>query len=213
MIEPDAIEAVLKRENALYLVRLDHGREHVRDSKRRPPFGSATATQPVRDGQDRTEVVGRMTPLGRKPGVVEIEPADDRADVEGRRHRIEFIVRTRNTRAAREPGTGHDRSEQLCACGVVQRQHATAQGVHEAVAGDAAGGLACRVKLEHVVGDLGQHGIGCGTDGFARCNAAHQAVTSECARPGAAVVLAIAEMSLGFTPVYLDQAQKSGAGE
>ena len=98
VIEADAVEAVIQREHALDLVRLDHRGQHVahRERERATP----AAARVVRDGEDRAEVVGRMTPLGREPGVVEVEPADQRADVERGRDGIELVARARHARAA-----------------------------------------------------------------------------------------------------------------
>src|SRR3972149_4983666 len=65
--------------------------------------GAPRARQPVRAGEYAAQVVRRMAPLGRKPGVVEVEPANHRADVERSLHRIELELR------AGDPGAlGHD---------------------------------------------------------------------------------------------------------
>ena len=91
MIQTDSIEAVLEGRDALNLVRLDHGREHVAHGERRLPPKCVQPRQVIRNRKDGTQVVRRVTPLCRKPGVVEIEPADHRADVERRLHGIELV--------------------------------------------------------------------------------------------------------------------------
>ena len=50
-----------------------------------------------------------MAPFGGEPGVVEIEPADHRADVERRLHRVELELRARHLGAVRRHGL-RDRS-------------------------------------------------------------------------------------------------------
>ena len=77
-----------------------------------------------------------MAPLGREPGVVEVEPADHRADVERRRDGLELVARARHARAARKLRAGHDGTEQLRARGEAERENAAAERVHEAVARD-----------------------------------------------------------------------------
>ena len=106
VVQPDAVEAVFQREDALDFVRLDHGHEHVAHRQRFAP-----AREVVRHGEDRTEVVGRVAPLGGEPGVVEVEPAHRRADVEGGLDRVQFKGSSRDPRA--DPGqgrAGHDRA-------------------------------------------------------------------------------------------------------
>jgi hypothetical protein len=61
MVEADAIERVEQRETTLDLVRFDHALEDVLDGD-----ALALACQVVRDGEDRTEIVGRVAPLTRR---------------------------------------------------------------------------------------------------------------------------------------------------
>ena len=108
VIEADAVEAVIQREHALNLVRLDHRREHVgHDEALRRRRGGPTA-QIVGDREDAAQVVRGMPPFGREPGVVEVEPADRCADIECGRDRIERVGRAGNARAVRELGAWHD---------------------------------------------------------------------------------------------------------
>lgn len=83
VIEADAVEGVFESEAALDLVSLDHGGEDVAHGERLAADGDGVAGEPVGGGEDAAEVVGGVTPLGREPGVVEVEPADHGADVEG----------------------------------------------------------------------------------------------------------------------------------
>ena len=52
--------------------------------------GDGVARQPVGRRQDAAEVVRRMAPFGGEPRVVEVEPADHRADVERGLDRVEL---------------------------------------------------------------------------------------------------------------------------
>ena len=62
VVQADAVERVLEGHAALDLVRLDHGAEDVLDDEL-----LARAREVVSDGEDRAEVVGRVTPLGGEP--------------------------------------------------------------------------------------------------------------------------------------------------
>ena len=57
MVEPNAVERVEQREATLDLMRLDHALEHVLDGD-----VFALAGQVVRDGENGTEIVGRVSP-------------------------------------------------------------------------------------------------------------------------------------------------------
>src|SRR4051812_35475285 len=116
MVEADAVEAVLEREHALDLVRLDHCREDVAHEEWLPRIPG----NPIRYRQDAAEVVRRMAPLGGEPGVVEVEPADHRADAEGRLYRIELKLRPGHLGAVRHHRAWHDGAEELGACGVLE---------------------------------------------------------------------------------------------
>ena len=63
----------------------------MRDDGRREDVGDGEAAV-LRECEDRAEVVGRVPPLSRKPGVVEVEPADERGRVERRLDGIEEIA-------------------------------------------------------------------------------------------------------------------------
>lgn len=111
MVEADAIERVEQREATLDFVRFDHTLEDVLDGD-----ALALACQVVRDGEDGTEIVGRVTPFNNKgvvvisvgvgaretegntrtfcskEAVVKVEPADDGPDVECSSNRVELVV-------------------------------------------------------------------------------------------------------------------------
>jgi hypothetical protein len=62
MVQSDAVERVLESHAALDFVCFDHGFEDVFDLER-----LAFAGEVVRDGEDRSEVVGGVTPFGSEP--------------------------------------------------------------------------------------------------------------------------------------------------
>src|SRR5688500_20396128 len=103
MIETNAVIAILEREDALNLVRLDHRLQYVLDRKRLLP----RASQVVRESQDPAEIVRRMAPLGGEPGIVEIQPADHRTDIEGSVHGLELPVGAGDARAVRQGWPGN----------------------------------------------------------------------------------------------------------
>ena len=169
VIEADAVEAVLQRDHALDLVRLDHRRQHRLHRQRRLARGDRGARQPVGGGENAAEIVGRMAPLGREPGVVEVQPADHRADVERRLHRIELELRARNARPVRHDGAGNDRAEQLGARRIGQRLEPAAQRVDQAVARGFVRFAAFDLVARRVVGDVDQDLVGFRTDAGDRC--------------------------------------------
>ena len=147
VIEADAVEAVLQRDHALDLVRLDHRGQDtsfilngvwLRDSQ------SAVARMPPR--------LSEGDPIGREPGVVEIEPADHRAEVPGRLHRVELELGPGHLGAARRHGLQVDQPEQLVRQ-VFQRLEAAAQRVHQAVARGVVRLLAGDQELGRVIRD------------------------------------------------------------
>jgi hypothetical protein len=108
VIESHPIEAVLERNDTLYFVGLDHAGQHVAHDERFPAGGDCIARCPVGSGQYAAQVVGRVTPLGGKPGVVEVEPADHGAQVERGADGIELIGRAGDLRAIWNDGARHD---------------------------------------------------------------------------------------------------------
>ena len=92
VIKADAVETVFERENALDFVRLDHRGEDIADGESLFAFGTLAAAEVIGDAKDRAEIVGGMAPFGGKPGVVEIQPADDATDVECGGDGIEFVT-------------------------------------------------------------------------------------------------------------------------
>ena len=105
-----------------------------------------------------------MAPFGREPGVVEVQPADHRADIERRLHRIELELRAGNARPVRHDGAGNDRAEQLGAGRIGQRLEAAPQRVDQAVARGFVRFAAFDLVARRVVGDVDQDLVGFRTD-------------------------------------------------
>src|SRR3989442_10823746 len=70
MIQTDAIKAIFQRQDSLDFVRLDHRRENVSNCK--TTVKPSRPADEVRQSQNASEIVGRMSPLGRQPGIVEV---------------------------------------------------------------------------------------------------------------------------------------------
>ena len=157
VVEPDAVEAVLQGNHALDFVRLDHASQDVMHRGRLPARGDRVSREPVRGGENAAEVIGWMAPLGGKPGVVEVEPADHRADVECRLDRIELELRAGHLRSVRHGRAGHDRSEQLRARRIRERFESAAQRVDQAVARRLVRFLAFYPVMGDIVGDIDEH--------------------------------------------------------
>src|SRR5690606_15288845 len=89
MAKSHAVEAVLQRDHALNLMRLDHRGQYIAHDKWRLSCGHIALRQIIRHRQNAAEVVGRMAPFRSEPGVIVIQPTDDAADVPRRLHRIQ----------------------------------------------------------------------------------------------------------------------------
>ena len=92
MIQTGPIEGVIQGQHALDLVGPDHGGQDIAHLQRRPAGPLGLAAEPIGNGQDRPQIVRRMPPFGRQPGIVVIQPADHGSDAKGRLDRIEFVA-------------------------------------------------------------------------------------------------------------------------
>ena len=156
MIEPNSVETVLQREHALHLVRLDHRAQHVPHRGERCARAPLGARQIIRNRQNGAEIIGRVTPFRGEPGIVEVQPAYRRADVEGRADRIEFPGRAGHTRAPLQRGPWHHGPEQFRAGRIFQCLQATADRIGQAMPGGLVRQLAEGGLVEHVIGDSAQ---------------------------------------------------------
>ncbi len=164
VVQAHLVEAVLERDAALDLVRLDHRGEDIAHGERRAARGHVVARNPVGDREDAAQVVRRVAPFGREPGVVEVEPADHRADVECRLDRIELVGGPGHLRAVGHRRARNDRPQELGARRVLERLEAAAERVHQAIAGGLVGLLGRDLVLVDVVGDVDEDLVGIGAD-------------------------------------------------
>ncbi len=163
VVEADPVVAVLEREHALDLVRLDHRLEHVTHRQRRPARRPGLPAQIIRHREDAAEIVGRVAPLGREPGVVEVEPAVHGADVERRHDRVQLVRGPGHARAAGQRRAGHDRAEQLGTGRVIERLEPAGERVHQAVMRGLERKITVDLGVAYVVGDIGDFPVPVGT--------------------------------------------------
>ncbi len=149
----------LEGDHALDLVRLDHRGEHVAHDDR-----SAVAGQPVCDRENSAEVVRGVAPLRGEPGIVEIEPADGRADAEGRLHRVQLEARAGDARALGDRRSRNERPEKLGARGIIEGLQAASERVHQAQPRGVVGFRAFYFIFADIVGDVDEDLVRFGPD-------------------------------------------------
>jgi hypothetical protein len=135
VVKTDLVVRVKESEAALDLVGLDHSLKNILDSEdltTSEVTASLVGTvDPISDSEDGTKVIRGVTPLSRQPAVVEVEPADHGADVEGGIDGIELEGSTRDLGSVGDNGAGDDRAEELGALLELQTLETAAEGVHE----------------------------------------------------------------------------------
>jgi hypothetical protein len=160
VIQADTIETVLQGQNALNFMRLDGGHQRVADGEGGFTFRNGSARTVIGNRQDCSEVVGGMAPLGGKPGVVVIQPANRATDVEGRLDGIKLKMGARYPRPVRHDRSRRDRTEVAPARRILQCQERATQAIHQAQAGRVEGSGRANVSLQDVIGDGDQLRIG-----------------------------------------------------
>ena len=115
-----------------------------------------------------------MAPLGRQPGVVEVQPADLRTDGERRLHRIQLMTGTRHAHATGHVGARNDGPQMLDALGELHRQHGAPQRIQQHVACSVVGFLGVDRVIDHIVGDVDHRLVGIGTLGGADVEVTHR---------------------------------------
>ncbi len=159
MIEPDLVERVLERDTALNFVRLDHADQHVFHRQRFLARCDGTAREPVGRRQNSAEVIRRVAPFGSQPGVVEVQPADHGADVEGGLNGVQLERRARHLGAVGDDRAGHDRSHQLGAGRVGERLESATERIDQAVTRGVQRERAVDRKIQNVIDDIDQDGV------------------------------------------------------
>jgi hypothetical protein len=134
VIQSGAVETVLKSQDTLDFVSLNHRGEYIAYRQFRPGAPGIRPVQIVGDGEYRAQIIRWVTPLGREPGVIEVEPANHRADVKGGLYRIEFERRPRDARPVGECCAGYQRPHELSAGRVDERLKTAGERVEQTVA-------------------------------------------------------------------------------
>ena len=97
-------------------------------------------------------------------GIVVVEPADHRAEIERRSDRVEYEWCARHLRAIGNKGARNDRAQEFRAGGIGQRLEAAAQAVDQGKPR----GLPRKRALDRVavdiIGNIGGDFVGCGTN-------------------------------------------------
>ena len=163
MIEADAIERVFQGNDPLNLVGHDHRLQHLTHAQRCLAPGQTLLRQMIGDRENTAQIVGRMPPLGRQPGVVVVQPADQATDVPGGLDRIEAKAGARHAGAVGHHAARHQRPQVLDAFGKAQRQQRAAEAVHQAVACGVQGLWRLDAVIQDVFGDVLQHRVVSGT--------------------------------------------------
>lgn len=91
VVETDAVEGVQESKTTLDFVGLDHTLEDIADLQ-----WLALTGKVISDGEDGTEVVRGVTPLGCQEAVIEVQPTDLGTNVEGTTDRVKLVVGSRN---------------------------------------------------------------------------------------------------------------------
>lgn len=141
VVETDLVERVLQSHATLNLVGADHGLEHVADLEdlavTKVATGLVRSRNPVGHSEDSSKVIGRVTPLSGQPAVVEVEPSDHGANVEGTVHRVELVVGSNDFGAIGDDGALDDGAQDVFTLLEFQCFETAAEGVDK----DPAGGV------------------------------------------------------------------------
>lgn len=135
VVQTDLVVRVLQGQHTLDLVGLDHALQHVLDLQDLAVAQVAARTvgtgDPVRDGENTTQVVGGVTPFGGQPAVVVVEPADHGTDVEGTVDGVQLVGSTRHTGTIGDDGALDNGAQQLGALLELEGLQTTSEGVEE----------------------------------------------------------------------------------
>lgn len=141
VVETDLVVGVQECQATLDLMCLDHGLEDILDGQDLAVTDVAAcaigAGDPVGDGENGTQVIRWMTPLGCEPAVVVIQPSDHSTNVEGGVDWVELEVGSWDLWAIWNNGPWNGWAEQLGALLEAETLETAAKGVEE----DEAGGV------------------------------------------------------------------------
>jgi hypothetical protein len=112
---------------------LDLGLQHPRHGQRHLAGRAVVPRDPVGNTEDRTQIVGAVAPLPGEPSVVELQPANQRSDVEGGIHGTELQGRSRGLRSVGDVARRLQRTKESLAARVRQRRNRAAKRVQQTV--------------------------------------------------------------------------------
>src|ERR1700731_3165250 len=131
MIKAKTVKAIFQRKHTLNFMCLDHREQQVTNRNRILTFADPFARKVISNCEDTAEVIGRVTPLRRKPGVVKVEPAHHRADIKSGSDRVQLVRGAGNPRTAPHRGSGYDGAEHLDASRIIECEQPAAERIHE----------------------------------------------------------------------------------
>ena len=126
VVETDAVERIEQSQSTLNLVCFDH---RLEDVLHREVLSGACKV--IRNSENGSQIVRRVSPFCGKETVVEVEPSDLCADVECTTDGVELVVGSGNSSAVGDDSTGHDGSKELRARLETQTFESTANSVYE----------------------------------------------------------------------------------
>src|SRR5512135_808122 len=105
-----------------------------------------------------------MAPFRGQPCVVEVEPADHRAYIEGRLHRVQLKLGTRYLCAVRHDRTVDNWAEKFRTGRIAQGLKAAAEAVHKTAAGRIEGFTGVYFVVADIIGDVHHDLVGIRTN-------------------------------------------------
>jgi len=145
VVETNTVEGVEEGKTALNFVGLDHSLKNI-------VYGQAlTLTgEVVRNSENGTEIVGRVTPFSSEETVVVIEPTDLSTNVKGTTNGVELIICSGDTGTIGNSGSFNNGAQEFRALRETKRLETTANGVNQAESGR----LESKVRLNLVAMDI-----------------------------------------------------------
>ena len=154
-------------------MRLDHRGQNILHRQRCFPLRNVAPGKIIGRTENGAQIVRRVSPFSGQPGVVEIQVANQHAQVKSSLCWLEFKCRTRHPGAARHLRTGNHGAQQLPGAGKLHRQQRTSQAVHQAVAGRRISLVAVDFVGADIICDINQHLVVIGPAGSANTCLGH----------------------------------------
>src|ERR1700722_3135835 len=117
MVQSDLVEGVQECQTTLDFMGLDHALQNLLYcyNLAMPKLSTRTvgSRNPIRNSQNSTKVVRRMTPFGSEPAVIVIKPTDHSTDIKCSIDGVKLEVGARNFCAVGHNGAFDNRTEQF----------------------------------------------------------------------------------------------------